>query len=345
MPKVKACIKQDTAKVALTDVDLPDPGPDQVLVRTTMSTICGSDIHITDEIDEVPVGMPMGHEGVGIVEAVGEGVHSFKPGDRVVSCCLQSCGTCEDCTTIAPGLCSTLGAPMNLVFGAQGEAFIVNGAENTLAKIPSTVDDRAAMFVSDILSTGFGAIERGGLKPGQTVAIFAQGPVGLCATLAAKYYEAGRIIVVESIPERIELAKRFGADDVVAPETAVEQILEMTGGKGVHLAVEALGKELTFSNCCKVTRLGGTVSSVGVYAAHDALSLATDGSFLHRTIVTTFCPAGTQRLTDLLQLIETGKVDPTPMLSHTMPLDKIVEAYDMFRNRDDGCVKIAVTVP
>lgn len=343
MPKVRACIKEDTAKVGLADVDLPDPGPGQALIRTTMSTICGSDIHMTDEIDDVPVGMPMGHEGVGIVEAVGEGVVRFKPGDRVVSCCLQSCGDCSECGTVAPGLCSTFGAPMNLVFGAQGEAFMVNGADNTLGRIPTGVDDRAAIFVADMLSTGFGAIERGELKPGQTVAIFAQGPVGLSATIGAKHYGAGRIIVVESIPERIELAKRFGADDVVAPDTAVERILEMTGGTGVDLAVEALGKAVTFSNCCKVTRLGGIVSSVGVYAAHDSLAVPTDGSFFHRKIVTTFCPAGSQRMVDLLELIESGKVDPTPMISHTLDFGGIIGAYDMFRDRDDGCVKVALT--
>jgi threonine dehydrogenase-like Zn-dependent dehydrogenase len=343
MPKVKGCSKEDTAKVGLADIELSDPGPGQALIRTTLSTICGSDIHMTDEIDEVPAGMPMGHEGVGIVEAVGEGVSRFKPGDRVVSSCLQSCGDCDECSTIAPGLCSLYGAPMNIVFGAQGEAFMVNGADNTLATVPAGLDDRAAMFVADILSTGFGAIERGEMIPGQTVAIFAQGPVGLCATMGAKHYGAGRIIVVESIPERIELAKRFGADDVVAPETAVAQILEMTDGKGVDLAVEALGKDVTFSNCCKVTRLGGVVSSVGVYSAYDTLPVPTDGSFFHRKIVTTFCPAGSERLVELLNLMERGKVDPTPMLSHSMPLDEIADAYDKFRHRKDGCVKIALT--
>jgi threonine dehydrogenase-like Zn-dependent dehydrogenase len=345
MPKVKACIKEDTAKVGLTDIELTDPGPGQALIRTTMSTICGSDIHITDDIEEVPVGMPMGHEGLGIVEAVGEGVERFKPGDRVVSCCLQSCGECTECTTVAPGLCSVFGAPMNLVFGAQGEAFIVNGADNTLGLIPEGLDDRFALFTADVLSTGFGAIERGELKPGQTVAIFAQGPVGLCATMGAKHYGAGRIIVVESIPERIALAKRFGADEVVTPETAVEDILEMTGGTGVDLAVEALGKDVTFTNCCKVARLGGIVSSVGVYSTHDTLPVPTDGSFFHRKIVTTFCPAGGERMAELLKLMENGKVDPTPMITHTIGLDDVVGAYDMFRNRDDGCVKIALTVP
>lgn len=344
MPKIRACIKEDTAKVALTDIDLPDPGPGQALLRTTMTTICGSDIHITDDIADVPPGMPMGHEGVGIVEAVGEGVERFKPGDRVVACCLQSCGHCDECTTVAPGLCSTYGFPLNLVFGAQGEAFLVNGADNTLAAIPKTVDDRSAVLVADVLSTGFGAIERGGLRPGQSVAVFAQGPVGLSATLGAKYYGASRIIAVESLPERAALAKTFGADEVVDPSDAVERILELTGGKGVDLAVEALGKQVTFSNCCKVVRPGGTVSSVGVYAPREHLELPTDGSFFHRSIVTTFCPAGSDRMAELLRLIDAGKVDPTPMLSHALALDGIVDAYAMFRERRDGCVKLAVSV-
>ncbi|MEE8312553.1 MAG: zinc-binding dehydrogenase [Candidatus Binatia bacterium] len=344
MPRVKTCVKEDTGQVALTEHNLPDPGPGQALIRTTMTTICGSDIHICDDIPEVPLGMPMGHEGVGIVEAVGEGVERFRPGDKVVACCLMSCGSCGRCTDDQMGLCETLGAPMNLVFGAQGEAFICSGADYSLARLPEAVDDRQGMFVADILSTGFGAIERGELRAGQSVAIFAQGPVGLCATLGAKHYGAEPIIAVEGLPERREMAKRLGATHVVSPGNAHEEIMKITGGRGVDLAVECLGKQETFENCCKVTRLGGTVSSVGVYAGIPSLSLPTDGSFVHRKIVTTFCPAGSERLEFLLDLIQAGKVDPTPMLTHESSLANIVDSYDQFRHRHDGVIKIAITV-
>jgi len=344
MPNVQVCIKEKQGQVGLTSMDIPDPGPGQALVRTTMTTICGSDIHIADDIPEVPDGMPMGHEAVGIVEAVGEGVERFKPGDRVVSCCLMSCGSCVRCTGGEENICEALGSPMNLVFGAQGEAFNVSGADFTLAKVPSTIDDRQAVLVADILSTGFGGSERGDLRAGQSVAIFAQGPVGLCATMGARYYGGEPIIAVEGLPERQEMAKRFGATHVVAPERAVDEIMEITGGKGVDLAIEALGIQQTFENCCKVTRLGGTVSSLGVYAGIPSLPLSTDGSFVHRKLVTTFCPAGTERMSFLLGLIDSGKIDPTPLFTHERRLADIVDCYDLFRQRRDGVMKIAVSL-
>ncbi|MFQ5478736.1 MAG: zinc-binding dehydrogenase [Candidatus Binatia bacterium] len=343
MPTVKLCVKEGSGQVGLTTFDLPGPGPGQAMVRTSLTTICGSDIHLVDEFEMIVPGTPMGHEAVGVVEAVGEGVTRFKPGDRVVSCCLTSCGHCERCEDDEPNLCQQFGAPMNLLFGAQSEAFLVNGADYTLAKIPSGLDDRHAVLAADIMSTGFGAIERSGMREGRSVAIFAQGPVGLCATAAAKYYKAGRIIAVESLPERVEMARRLGADEVVDPSNAVPEIMAMTSGVGVDVAVEALGKQLTFENCLKVTRLGGTVSSVGVYGGVEALSLPTDGSFIHRSIVTTFCPAGTERMEQLLDIAESGQVDLGPLFTHARSLDDIVSSYDLFRSHGDGVIKIAIT--
>ncbi|RMD84778.1 MAG: NAD(P)-dependent alcohol dehydrogenase [Candidatus Dadabacteria bacterium] len=343
MPRVKLCVKQDKGKVALSEFDYPDPGPGQALVRTTLTTICGSDIHIVDDIDEVMPGTPMGHEAVGVVEAVGEGVERFKPGDRVVACCLTSCGQCERCREGNMQLCSTYGSPMNLLFGAQGEAFLVNSADHSMAKLPDGLDERGALFAADILSTGLGAVERGGVKPGDAVAIFAQGPVGLCATMAARMAGAEPIIAVESVPERVEMAKRLGAHEVVSPESAVEEIMKLTGARGVDVAIEALGKQETFENCCRVTRLGGTVSSVGVYGGLEALRLPLDPGFIQRQIVTTLCPAGRERLEYLLGLIESGKLDPRPLLTHDRRLDEIVETYDVFRRHADGMIKVAIT--
>lgn len=343
MPSVKACVKESLGKVSLARIDIPDPGPGQALVRTTLTTICGSDVHIVEDFPEIPAGMPMGHEAVGVVEAVGAGVRRFAPGDRVVSSCLMSCGACARCRHGEPQICSTFGAPMNLLFGAQSEAFLVSAADFSMTKIPPGVDDRQALFTADVLSTGFGAVERAHVGKGHSVAVFAQGPVGLCVTIAAKHYGAAPLIVVEGLPARQAMARRFGADEVVNPANAVEQILRMTGGAGVDVAIEALGKEETLASCCRVTRLGGTVSSVGVYSGIASLPLATDGSFIHRTFVTTLCPAGSERLDGLLALLAAGKIDPTPMLTHTRPLDEIVAAYDLFRSRADGVIKIAIT--
>lgn len=343
MPKVKGCVKTDKGAVALSDYELGDPEPGQALVKMTLSTICGSDIHIVDDIDEVPAGMPMGHEAVGVIEAVGDGVDRFKPGDRVVTCCLSSCGSCEQCVDGNLNVCQTFGAPMNLLFGCQGEAYMVNGADQSMAIIPDGMSDRQAIFGADIMSTGFGAIERAGDVEGKTVAIFAQGPVGLCVTAAAKFYKAGRIITVESIPERVAMSRQLGADEVFDPDTAVESILEATGGVGAHVAVEALGKQVTFGNCLASTRMGGTISSVGVYGGIEELTVPTDGNFMHRNIVTTLCPAGRERLEDLLGIIESGEVDLEPLLTHEHSLDDIVASYDTFRAHDDGVLKIAIS--
>lgn len=343
MPNVRACIKEGPHKVSYSDFAVPDPGPGQVLVRTTLATICGSDIHMVDDFDVIPPGMPMGHESIGVVEAVGEGVQTLKKGDRIVAACLTSCGSCERCDDDEPQVCTGHGAPMNLLFGGQAEAFLLNGADFSSTVLPASIDDRQALFVGDIMSTGFGALERAGLKEGQSVAIFAQGPVGLCATAAAKTYKAGLVIAVESIPERVAMAKKLGADHVVSPQNAVDEILALTGGRGVDIAVEALGRQATLDGCFRVTRFGGTVSSVGVYGAEERISIPTDGSFYHRRFVTTLCPTGRKRLDYLLKLIGDGRVDLTPLFTHTMPLSDVAHAYDVFRDRTDGVIKIALT--
>ncbi len=342
MPTVRSCIKEGPGKVAWADVVLPDPGPGQALVRTTLSTICGSDLHIVDDFEMIPPGMPMGHEAVGIVEAVGDGVETLKPGDRIAASCLTGCGHCERCEDDEPQVCTTHGAPMNLLFGGQSEAFLLNGADVSSAIIPASIDDREALFVTDIMSTGFAAIERARMKEGQSVAIFAQGPVGLCVTAAAKMYGAGLIIAVEGIPERVALAKKLGAHHVVSPATAADEILAMTNGRGVDIAVEALGRQETLDGCFRVTRFGGTVSSVGVYGAEGRITVPLDGTFVHRQFVTTLCPTGRKRLDYLLRLVGDGRVDLTPLFTHELPLADVAKAYDMFRSRTDGAVKIAL---
>ncbi len=342
MPTSNTCVKTGPHAVAMTQIPYPDtPGPGQALVRTTLSTICGSDMHIVDEMP-VPGGIPMGHEAIGIVEAVGAGVTAFKAGDRVATSCLLCCGVCRRCQEGDQSVCETFNAPGNLLFGAQGDFFLVNGAQASLARVPDTLSDEQVLFVTDIMSTGFAAIERASIRPGDTVAVFAQGPVGLCATAGARTYGAGTIIAVESIPERVAMAKRFGADIVVDPADAVEKIMSLTGGKGVDIAVEALGHQVTFENACRVVRNGGTVSSVGVYGAFPELKMPTSGSFMHRKIVTTLCPVGTTRMERLMALISGGKVDLTPLITHSVKIAETPAGYDLFRKKEGGVLKIAL---
>jgi alcohol dehydrogenase len=342
MPTSLTCVKTAPHQVTMSTVPLPDePGPGQALIRTTLSTICGSDMHILDEMP-VPAGIPMGHEAVGVVEAVGAGVTAVKPGDRVAAGCLYCCGQCARCMEGNHSVCETFAAPGNLLFGAQGERFLYSGAQTGLAKIPDSLEDEQVLFVTDIMSTGFAAIERGGIRPGDTVAIFAQGPVGLCATAGARTLGAGTIIAVEGIPYRQEAARKMGADIVLDPSDAVAEIMRLTNNRGVDIAVEALGNQVTFENACAVARLGGTVSIVGVFSAFPTVTLPTSGSWIHRRIVTTLCPVGTDRLTRLMNLVAGGKVDLRPLITHNMNLTETPAAYDLFRSRNEGVLKVAL---
>jgi threonine dehydrogenase-like Zn-dependent dehydrogenase len=343
MPKVKTCVKAGPGQVQIIERDLPGPAAGQALIRTTLSTVCGSDLHMIDDFAIMPVGQPQGHEAIGIVEAVGEGVSRIKPGDRVVTSCLVGCGHCHVCLAGDLSMCRTYRAPLNVLFGCQAEAFLVNSADINMTVVPEGLTDKQALFSGDIMSTGFAAIERARLKPGQTVAIFAQGPVGLCATAAAKFYGAARIITVESVPERVAMSKRLGADDVIPPADAVERIQELTKNQGVDVAVEALGREETLAACLKVIRHGGVVSSVGVYANMRSFTIPMNAIFSQFTLVTSMCPGGTERLNYLLGLVQSGKVDLTPLWTHDRKLSDIDAIYEMFRKRTDGALKIAIT--
>jgi alcohol dehydrogenase len=345
VPLSKTVVKTGMGKLALVDLPVPDPGPNQVVIRTTLSTICGSDIHILDEFPMPPgvPAVPMGHEACGIVEEVGPGVTSVKTGNRVVVSCLASCGFCENCQRGMQAICQTYGAPSNLLFGAQGTFFTVNGAQLSLAPIPESLTDEQVIFAGDIMSTGLAAVENGGVNYGDVVAVFAQGPVGLCATAGARLRGAGLIIAVESVPERIAVAKQLGADIVVQPAAAVDEIMEITRGRGVDVAIEALGSQTTFEACARVTRMGGTISSVGVYGAHPELTLPTTVNFWNRRIVTTLCPVGSDRLRRMMMLVEHGKIDLRPLFTHRMKLTDALQAYELFKSRGEGVLKIALT--
>lgn len=335
------CVKTDARKVEMRKLPVPTPGPGQALVKMRLTTICGSDIHIVDELP-VPAGTPMGHEAVGEVVDVGEGVTSFRQGDRVVASCLFGCGVCARCQEGNLQVCERFAAPLNLMFGCQGEYYLVQNAELNMAKVPDDMDDEGVLFATDIMSTGFGAIENAGLRFGDSVAIFAQGPVGLCATAAARARGAGFIIGVESVAARVAAAKKLGADVVVDPTKAVEEIMTLMGGKGVDVAVEALGHQATFENAVRVTRFAGTVSSVGVYGAFPSISMPTDGTFLHRRFVTTLCPSGADRLRRMMDLVRFGKVDLRLLLTHQTTLALTPDGYDLFRERKDGVIKLAI---
>jgi alcohol dehydrogenase len=355
---MQSCVKTALGKVEMMDMPIPIPGPGEMVLKTTMSTVCGTDMHFLDEIptEALPAlyptlaaflaglpGLPMGHEGVGTVHAIGEGVTRFQPGDRVIASCLVGCGQCVQCMTGDYSICTGGG---RILVGTQGEYFHVPFADVNATKVPDEITDEQAILATDIMSTGFAALERAEMKIGDSVAIFAQGPVGLCATAGARARGAGLIITVESIPERMEASKRFGANVVINPQDKdpVLEILSLTGGQGVDVAVEAVGLQATFDGATRVARRGGTISGVGVYGMLPQLNMATTvASFLHRKLVTTLCPSGHDRMTHLLDIIKYGNVDLSPLFTHRMKLSQAPEAYDLFRSKREGVLKIALT--
>lgn len=349
-----ACIKTAQSKVEMLDLPVPKPGPGQMVVKTTVSTICGTDMHFLDDIPTemlavaypsivLPQGMLMGHEGVGIVHEVGSGVTRFQPGDRVIASCLTSCGKCTECLHGDYSVCSGGGT---ILAGCQAEYYLIPDAEISAAKVPDGMTDEQAVLPTDIMSTGFAAIDRADAKFGDSVAIFAQGPVGLCATAGAAARGCGLIIAVDTIPERLEMSKRFGANVVInaSEKDPVAEIMALTNNEGVDVAVEAVGTQATFEGCSRVVRRGGTLSGVGVYGLTPTVSMPTlTISFLHRRIVTTLCPSGRDRLEHLLAVIQHRKMDLSSLFTHRMKLADCPAAYDLFRSKTEGVLKIAIT--
>lgn len=349
-----ACVKPENGKVEMMDLPIPKPGPGQMVVKMTLTTVCGTDMHFLDTIPNemlavaypkifVPEGLLMGHEGVGIVHEVGADVTRFQPGDRVIASCLTSCGKCTECMHGDHSVCSDGGAPMA---GCQAEYYLIPEANFSAAKVPDGITDEEAILPTDIMSTGFGAIDRADAGFGDSVAVFAQGPVGLCATAGAAARGCGLIIAVDTIPERLEMSKRFGATVVInaKEKDPVNEIMALTNGEGVDVAVEAVGTQETFEAASKVVRRGGTLSSVGVFGLTPTVSIPTlTMSFMHRRIITTLCPSGRDRLEHLLSVIRHRKMDLTALFTHRMKLADCAAAYDLFRSKKDGVLKIAIT--
>ena len=349
-----ACVKPAMGKVEVVDVPIPEPGPGEIVIKMSLATVCGTDMHFLDEFPNemmaglwpgvmLPQGLPMGHEGVGTVHAVGVGVTRFKPGERVIASCLVGCGTCHECMRVDYSTCTGGG---RVLFGCQSEYYVVPFAGANVAKIPDSVTDEQALFATDIMSTGFGAIERANAGFGDSVAIFAQGPLGLCATAGARARGCGLIIAVDAVPERLEMSRRMGANVVInaKEKDAVAEIMALTNNEGVDVAVEAVGTQATFEACTRAVRRGGTVSSIGVYGLMPSVSMPTLAvSFLHRQIVTTLCPSGRDRMEHLLGLLQNGTVDLTPLITHRMKLSEAPKAYDLFRSKTEGVLKIAMT--
>jgi threonine dehydrogenase-like Zn-dependent dehydrogenase len=291
--------------------------------------------------------LTLGHEAVGVVHEVGSEVQVFRPGDRVlVGAITPDWGH----PASQDGYASQSSAPLggwkfaNSKDGVFAEYFHVNEADANMAKIPESVPDDMAVYCADMLSTGFMGAEKGNIPMGGAVAVLAEGPVGLMATAGARLRGAGLIIGVESVPRRQKLARTYGADEIVdfTSEDVTSRILELTQGEGVDTAIEALGADITFQTAVKVTKPGGTVSNTGYFG---------EGEYVHipriewgvgmadKTIATGLCPGGRLRMERLLRVLETKRVDPTLMTSHTFRFDEIEQAFEVMDKKLDDVVK------
>lgn len=344
---MKALVFRAPNNIRIEEVSIPRAGYGEAVIRVTLTTICGTDLHILKGEYAVRPGLIIGHEPVGVIHELGPGVTGYEVGERVLVGAITPCGQCQFCLS---GHWSQCGGPIggwkfgNTINGAQAEYLLVPHAQANLAKIPRELRDEQVVLLSDIASTGFSAAESADLQLGDSVAVFAQGPIGLCATLGAKLKGAGFIIAVEADPNRCEQAKRMGADVVVNPKEAdvVTEIKKISGG-GVDVAIEALGTQQTFENGLKVLKPGGTLSSLGVYSGKLGLPVEAFLAGLgDHKIVTTLCPGGKERMRRLMELVAHHRIDLAPLLTHTFTLDNIVEAYRFFGAREDGVLKVAI---
>jgi alcohol dehydrogenase len=349
---MRANVFRGPDKIGVEEVPRPRPGVGEAVIRITLTTICGTDLHILRGEYPVKVGLVIGHEPVGVIEELGEGVTGYAIGDRVLVGAITPCGQCRACLSAQWAQCGhgdgveAIGGWRfgNTINGAQAEYLLVPNAQANLAKIPDELSDEQVVLLADIASTGFSGAESAKIKIGDTVVVFAQGPIGLCSTAGAKLMGASFIIAVESDPVRMKMSKQMGADVVLDPKQCdvVAEVKRLTSG-GADVAIEALGLQETFENALRSLRPGGTLSSLGVYSGklqvpYDAFA-AGIGDY---KIVTTLCPGGKERMRRLMSMVQTKRFDPTPLLTHSFRLDQIVEAYDLFGSRRDGVLKVAI---
>jgi alcohol dehydrogenase len=290
-----------------------------------------------------------GHEPVGVIDELGSGLEEdCAVGQRVIVGAITPCGQCFYCLN---GVHSQCHGPLggwrfgNTINGAWAEYLLVPDARANLAVIPDGLTDEQVLMLPDIASTGISGAESGGVKVGDAVAVFAQGPIGLCATLGARLRGASLIVGVDPMAERRAMARRFGASVTIDPNAGnvVEELKRLTEGRGVDVAIEALGRQETFEAALRSLRPGGMLSSMGVYsgklvAPYEAIF----AGLADQKIVTTLCPGGKERMRRLLTMVASGRIDLTPLVTHRFDLEDLKDAYDVFSHQREGVMKVAI---
>jgi threonine dehydrogenase-like Zn-dependent dehydrogenase len=346
--QMRAFVIEEVGSVAVVDKPIPEPGPEEAVVRTTSALVCTSDVHTVRGAIEVEPGNTLGHESVGVVHRLGSNVEGFAEGQRVAVNAITPCWRCDFCQRGFTSQCQGMLGGYRYttqIDGNMAEYFIVPAAQANLAPIPDDLSDHMALYATDMLSTGFAGAENAELELGDTVAVFAQGPVGLSATIGCRLKGAGLVIAVESKPDRQKLARTFGADEVVdfTKGDPVEQIMDLTDGQGVDAAIEAFGFPATFEQAIRVTKPGGRISNIGYHGENpEPLQIPLEPfgmGMSDKKILTALCPGGNERMQRLFRLMLNGKVDPTPMTTHEFGFDEIERAFELMGNKQDGIIK------
>jgi threonine dehydrogenase-like Zn-dependent dehydrogenase len=349
MDSMKAVVFHGINDLRIEEVAKPRPKPGEAVIRITATTICGTDVHIVKGEYQVRPGLILGHEPVGTIETLGEGLEDeYTVGQRVIVGAITPCGQCFYCLNGTHSQCrGALGGWRfgNTINGAWAEFLLVPDARANLAVIPEGLTDEDVLMLPDIASTGISGAESGRIRVGDSVAVFAQGPIGLCATAGARLRGAGLIVGIDPSPDRCAVARRFGATLTLDPTRVdvVGELKRLTDGRGVDVAIEALGRQDTFEGALRSIRPGGVLSSLGVYsgklvAPYEALYAGLGD----QRIVTTLCPGGKERMRRLMQMVGRGRLDLSPLITHRFTLDDLRDAYDLFSHQRDRVLKVAI---
>ena len=333
---MKALVYAGPGKKEVREVEKPRVLKDgDAVVKLLKTTICGTDLHILGgDVAAVKEGTILGHEGIGIVEEVGPGVKNFKVGDKVIISCVTTCGSCDNCKKGLYAHCADGGWILgHLIDGTQAEYVHIPHADNSLYHIPQGISDDAAVMISDILPTGFEiGVLNGQVSPGDTVVIVGAGPIGMSVLLTAQFYSPARIIMVDLDDNRLEESKRFGATHTINSrdaEAAIKEIMELTDGRGVDVAVEAVGFPATFDLCQKILAPGGNLANVGVHGKPVDLQLQ---DLWIRNVTITTGLVSTNSTPMLLKTLASGKIKVEELVTHNFTFDNVLEAYETFQN-------------
>jgi 2-desacetyl-2-hydroxyethyl bacteriochlorophyllide A dehydrogenase len=343
---MRAVTFQSPGQVAVADVRVPElHARDDAIVRIEASGICGSDLHIYHGRVQVERGFTIGHEFVGTVLAAGPDVTRVSVGERVLGCFHTACGMCFFCLRGAYHKCDHArtfghGAGLGLLPGTQAEQALVPNANMTLRRVPAGMSDDVALFAGDVMGTGYHAVQESGVRPGDSVAVLGLGPVGLCAIQVALAAGAAPVIAVDGVPARLEVARSFGATAVhLTEESPRDAVKRATEGRGVDVAIDAVGHPDALELAIRLTRKAGTVNAIGVYTERCQVHM---GLIWIKALTLKAGPANVIGHVDrVLGLLAGGVLDPTPLVTHHMPLDRAPEAYAIYDRRE--ALKIVLT--